>query len=53
MVALVGRGGSRAEDHGGIIWWAIGRGGMVGMRLSFSGGFGVWWVCLVFPMVAL
>ena len=49
----MGCGGFRAEDRGGSVWWAIGSGGKVGMGLSFSGGSGVWWVCLVFLTVAL
>ena len=31
----------------------VGRGGMVGLGLSFNGGSSVYWVCLVFPAVAL
>ena len=31
----------------GLVWWAVGCGGMVGLGLSFDGGSGVRWVCLV------
>ena len=38
----------------GLVWWAVGCGGTVGLGAKF-GGFAWWirWVCLVFHMVAL
>ena len=45
MIGLLG--GSEAKDRNGLVWWAVGRGGMVGLVLSFNGGSGVRGLCLV------